>query len=500
MKAAFTWTDEALASVADLCVRRWGIRVREGDSPRLRLLSESAYLGSADESFPGFVARLSSLDDDDPEMQAFIAQLVVGETSFFRDQPQFNALRESVLPAIAADRRREGRLQLRVWSAGCASGEEPYSVAMLIAETIPDWRDWDIRILGTDINPFALRRARLARFGDWSFRGVEDESIRGYFLPVGARTRYLQHPCRELVKFDRHNLATDSLPDPERGLAGLDVILCRNVTIYFDLALTRRLADGFLEALGPGGWLFVGHAEPDPQVFGRFEPVEFKEALVYRAPGNTVKHPAPSRDVRSAGSGRQSPTPSVARRHSGQDHSPTSRAVEDHAEIRLPTLAEARVAYDAHDHAGASALLVAIANGGGSDPTAAHLLAQLSADEKHYDEALYWAFRALLLDRFHSPTMMLMGLIWLERGYLPRAREQLQHAIFNNPRAPEAHFYLSMVHRALENPDQSERSRERALRLARAHGGNLLESDLLPVERPRIGLAKEALAKSPPLE
>lgn len=491
MKASFTWSAEAHSSVAELCAKRWGIRFRESDSPRLRDVAESAYLGSNDNDFAEFVDRMSALADDDPEMQAFVSHLVVGETSFFRYRPQFAALRATILPDIIAGRRRERRHQLSIWSAGCASGEEPYSVAMLVAEAIPDWRDWDIRIVGTDINPFALRRARLARFGDWSFRGVDDETIRTYFRPVGARTRFLEHPCRDLVTFARHNLATDAVPDPRLGLVDLDVILCRNVTIYFDNSLTQALAAGFRAALVPGGWLFVGHAEPDPLVFNRYEPVEFDETLVYRVPGG---------DAPQVSTVPESPRIEVVVGSPAADVLTPSAACGDHdasvggevpGEPKRPTLVEARAAYDAHDHVGAFELLVSIANGEGTDPTAAHLLAQLSADEKRYEEALYWAFRALLLDRFHAPTMMLMGVIWLERGNPGRAREQLQHAIFNDPRAPEAHLYLSMAHRALENPEQAERSRERAVRLARARSDLRSDADLLPVERPRIGLAEE---------
>jgi chemotaxis protein methyltransferase CheR len=351
---------------------------------------------------------------------------------------------------------------------------------MLVTDLLPDWQDWDICIFGTDINPFALRRARLARFGDWSFRGVDDETIAKYFRTVGARTRFLLHPCRDLVTFLQHNLAIDPVPDREHGLVGLDVILCRNVTIYFDDVLTRLLADGFRSALAPGGWLLVGHAEPDPAVFGRFEAVEFAETIVYRVPGGASRTVEPALP---AARGLIEPTVD-----SEKSFEPS---VPEMSEPRQPTLAEARAAYDAHDHVGAFELLVAIAGGVEADPTSAHLLAQLSADEKRYDEALYWAFRALLLDRFHVPTLMLMALIWLERSDPIRAREFLQHAIFNNPTAPEAHLYLSMAHRALGNPEQAERSRDRAVRLARSHVDEWSEANLLPVERPRIGLAED---------
>ncbi len=478
MKAPFTWNDDAHSKVAEMCVGRWGIRFRAADSHRLRDVAESAYLASNDVDFERFVDRMSALPDDDPEMQAFVSQLVVGETSFFRYRPQFEALRTRILPDLIAERRRERRLELTFWSAGCASGEEPYSVAMLVAELIPDWQDWDISVYGTDINPYALRRARLARFGDWSFRGVDDETISRYFRPVGARTKFLSHPCRDLVTFFRHNLATDPVPDPEHGLAGLDVILCRNVTIYFDEVLTRLLADGFRSALAPGGWLLVGHAEPDSSVFGRFEPVEFDETLVYRVSGGPVR-PAGTKGVSLPQSGE------VVEAEPAKPDFALPVVPEQHR----PTIAEARTAYDAHDHVGAFELLVAIANAAGADPTAAHLLAQISADEKRYDESLYWAFRALLIDRFHVPTMMLMALIWLERNDPARARELLQHAIFNNPRAPEAHLYLSMAHRALGNTQQAERSRDRAVRLARTSTDVRGSDDLLPVERPRIGLA-----------
>lgn len=480
MKAPFTWSDEAHEVVSRMCVSRWGIRFRPGDTHRLRDVAECAYLASNDSDVGHFFERMRALPDDDPEMQAFVSQLVIGETSFFRYRPQFEALRSTILPALIAERRHQRRHVLRIWSAGCSSGEEPYSAAMLVSDLIPDWRDWDIQIFGTDINPYALRRARLARFGDWSFRGVDDVTIASYFRQVGARTRFLVHPCRELVKFFLHNLATDPVPDREHGLSDLDVILCRNVTIYFDESLTQTLADGFRSALTPGGWLLVGHAEPDPAVFSRFEPVEFEETLVYRAPGGAASGEIPARPA---------PTP---RTPIAEPAIPTlvDRSAKG-PDPKLPTLVEARAAYDAHDHVGAAELLAAIASRPGADPTATHLLAQLSADEKRYDEALYWAFRTLLIDRFHAPTLMLMALIWLERGEPTHARELLQHAIFNNPRAPEAHLYLSMAHRALANPDQAERSRDRAVRLARAHADEWKGTDLLPVERPRIGLAED---------
>lgn len=470
MKAPFDWSPATERSLAGLCVARWGIRFRSDDAHRLRHIAEAAYLASADPTVAAFVQRIAALSDDEPELQAFVAQLVVGETSFFRYRPQFDALRSSILPSIIDGRRAERRHVLRIWSAGCASGEEPYSMAMLVASILPDWREWDVRIVGTDINPYALRRARMARYGDWSFRGVDSETIDTFFRPAGPRARYLAHDCRDLVTFRVHNLATDPIPDPALGLDCLDVILCRNVMIYFDTSLMSTLVTGFHAALADGGWLLVGHTEPDPDVFRQLQAVEFPETLVYRKPGGTVRavsHPAAS---------------------------PAAPAAASPAEPVVPTLDEARSAYDAHDHAGAAEILLALVSRGSDDPAAPHLLAQLAADEKRYDEALFWSFRALLRDRFHASTLMLMALVWLERGDAARARDLLQQAIFNDPRAPEAHLYLSMAHRALGNSAQAERSRERAARLARQGTADVAAGPLFPVQRARLILIDAATA------
>jgi chemotaxis protein methyltransferase CheR len=471
VKAPIAWDDRWQEAFRELCSSRWGFRYKPDDAFTLRDLVDRAYQASDLESVDAFYALLQSLTDTSPEVQAFIGQMVVGETSFFRNQPQFSALAVQVFPDLIEERRRIGDRRLRIWSAGCASGEEPYSVAILLALLLEDWQAWDIKIIGTDINPFALRRASEALYSEWSFREADPEIVAKFFTPV-SRLRRLDHPCKKMVSFRRQNLATDPIPDPESGIADLDVILCRNVTIYFYKELTARLAAGFFEALKPGGWLVVGHTEPDTSVYAPFEAHEFPDTILYRRPPPeplVAAAPVPAR----SGSGPLTP--------SGEEEPlPPPKPA--------PTLADALAAYDAHDLALAYEVLVLVSQLQPRSPDAPHLLAQVSADEKRYDEAVYWAVTALQRDGFHVPTLLLLGLVFLERDDPERAKVQFQQAIFNDPTAPEAHLYMSMAQRALGRTELADRSRERAARLAR--DPRRTGEPLLPVQRPRRYLAE----------
>jgi chemotaxis protein methyltransferase CheR len=483
MKAAIEWTDAWRDAFGRLCAERWGFRYSPDDAFTLRDIVERAYQASDAPSLAAFAEQLGALPDSDPEVQAFVGRMVVGETSFFRNQAQFSALETRVLPDLIAERRREGDLRMRVWSAGCASGEEPYSIAILLATLLADWREWDISIEATDLNPFALRRAADALYSEWSFREADPEVVARFFTPV-ARLRRLDHPCRSLVRFRRHNLATDPIPDPAHGLADLDLIFCRNVTIYFGRELTERLAGAFFDALRPGGWLVVGHTEPDTSIYARFDAREFPDTILYARPETT--------DTRVAPADRRDDAP--------RDEPPAAHMIDEPAPAtaapRAPsTLADALAAYEARDLASAFELLHDVTSSDETTPVAPHLLAQISADETRYDEALYWAFTALQRDAFHVPTLLLMGLVFLERGDAARAKDHFDQAVYLDPACTEAHVYLSMAHRALGRDDLAERSRERASRLARSLPADA-GAPLLPVQRARL-LAADPTRRAP---
>jgi chemotaxis protein methyltransferase CheR len=194
------------------------------------------------------------------ERQVLAQCLAIGETYFFRDESFFRNLEFAILPELLRDRREKGR-RLRLWSAGCSTGEEPYSVAMLLAGMLPDWREWDISILATDLNAEALRKARAGIYRQWSIRSNLPASAKR-FLATRPDGHHEVHPdIRRLVRFDALNLADDCYPSVSNSTTAMDLVLCRNVLIYFESRRVAAVLTRLGRALAPDGWLLATSAE-----------------------------------------------------------------------------------------------------------------------------------------------------------------------------------------------------------------------------------------------
>ena len=239
------------------------------------------------------------LDDGAGEWAALEAEITIGETFFFRYAEQFAALRETILPGLVAARGTERTL--RVWSAGCSTGAEPYSVAILLHQLLgPALPDWRVSVVGTDISIAALATARAAEFGRWALRTLPVEERVRYFHRVPASpgaTReggYALRPeFRRMVRFERQNLMSlldSSMPD---GFDGFDLILCRNVLIYFHAETVAGIVRALGRRLRPGGWLLIGHAEPHPAFAGWLEAVNLPGTVAYRRPPESAPAPPP---------------------------------------------------------------------------------------------------------------------------------------------------------------------------------------------------------------
>lgn len=232
------------------------------DRVRKRLLA-TKIADSAD-----YLAHLKDRDQGLAEWTALEAEITIGETFFFRYAEQFTALRDTILPDILARRRDERRL--RIWSAGCATGAEPYSISILLHEILGSAiGDWRISILGSDINETFLETARQARFGQWALRALRPDQRARWFIESGLNTWTLRTPYRSLVRFERANLMDLLGPAPPLELVDFDLILCRNVLIYFHVDVVTGLVRALGARLTPQGWLLLGHAEPNPS-FGAF--------------------------------------------------------------------------------------------------------------------------------------------------------------------------------------------------------------------------------------
>jgi chemotaxis protein methyltransferase CheR len=213
--------------------------------------------------------------------------LSVGETYFFRDSAVFDALEHKVLPALIAARRKSGK-RLRIWSAGCCTGEELYSMAILLDRTIPDLADWKLTLLGTDINPGFLQKAKLGVYRDWSFRNVPAWIRQRYFRTDEHGSHAIVPELRQRVTFDYLNLATDPYPGHGNDALAMDIVLCRNVLMYFEPGLARQVIDKLHGALAADGWLAVSPSEAGGHVYPRFERMKFPDATLYRKQGATM--------------------------------------------------------------------------------------------------------------------------------------------------------------------------------------------------------------------
>ena len=217
--------------------------------------------------------------------------LTVGETYFFRERKSLEAFRSRVLPEYLT------RGRLRVWCAGCSSGEEPYTVAMLVHEARSPEHPMALRILGTDINPRALEKARRGIYSRWSFRGMSEELRQRYFDPASPQTFAVKPRFREEVSFAPHNLVGEKI-SPWHDAEPVDVIFCRNVLIYFAPATIAMILDRFYRLLAPGGWLLVAPCETSILLASRFSSVSCLGATLYRkgSPDSGVASVFPMRE------------------------------------------------------------------------------------------------------------------------------------------------------------------------------------------------------------
>ncbi len=247
------------------------------DELAVRMVAAAPSLGFA--NVDDCVRSLLATPWSSHQIKQLAHHLSVPETYFYRELPIMRALREHVLPALLSRRRVEGR-RLRVWTAGCCTGEEPYSIAILLHELLKDIGQWDIEIRATDLDVHALSRASKGEYAEWSFRDFPAQLRAKYFTPVSGRRYRIAPRLRSLVQFEFHNLA-----DPLAFLgsaAGYDLILCRNVLLYFASSKAQTALGGLADALADDGWLVVGSVELALVGDAALTAVAFEDCVLHR--------------------------------------------------------------------------------------------------------------------------------------------------------------------------------------------------------------------------
>jgi len=273
-------SEEEFRLLRDFIHERYGLFFDEGQraSLRARLVGRLSSLDLL--SFEDYYHYLRFGPQRNEELQRMVSHLTNNETYFFREQAQLQVFSSHVLKSLKERRSREGERTLRVLSAGCSTGEEVHTLAMLVYDSGQFFWNWDVRVFGLDVDPAALEKARRGIYFHNSFRAMNPALLEKHFVKQGPGAQ-VKEGIRRLVKLRQGNILEAVSYE---GMTPLDVIFCRNVLIYFSDASIQRVVRLFYESLRPGGYLLLGHAESLSRITDIFTPIRFPGAMLYQKP------------------------------------------------------------------------------------------------------------------------------------------------------------------------------------------------------------------------
>ncbi|MCL1468304.1 CheR family methyltransferase [Argonema galeatum] len=394
--------------------------------------------------------------------------LTTGESYFFRDKGQFALLKNRILPQLIESKNKEINIKggdkktLRLWSAGCSTGEEPYSLAILLYELLPDLDNWNILILGTDLNQKAIEKAKHGIYSPWSFRLVEPHLQMQYFARRQTEWK-VDENIRKMVRFSYGNLVKDNFPNLSSDIHNMDIIVCRNVFVYFKFKAISIVMKKFYNTLAPGGCLITGHTELYGQDIGRFQVKVLPESVLYERSKNSQFEP--SKSVRYDVNLRES----VQRTSNPSNTDPQLAKSAKTIAINIPNFAKqltrvetealfdktrkndvliraeklfARKAYADAIKQAEQVILLHPHNFG-----AYYLLAQAYANLGEHNKATYYCSLALEIDSLSVLPCYLLAHIAEEKGDIEKAKFYLKRIIYLAPSSISAYLELGFLYK-----------------------------------------------------
>ncbi|MBV7273373.1 protein-glutamate O-methyltransferase CheR [Clostridium sp. PL3] len=224
--------------------------------------------------------NLIRFSEDESEFYKLVNDLTVNETYFFRDFPQFQNFAEEILPIIIKDKQKRGDYNLRIWSAACSTGEEPYTLAIILLEMLEEPEKWNIEIVASDINELVIEAAKVGIYDERAVREVPPEYLYKYFTKI--EDKYLINlKLRKSVKFKKLNLFDF---EEMELMTNYDFIFCRNVLIYFNNRSRKMVVDSFYNSLNSGGFIFLGHSESIGRISAAYKAQKIGSIIVYSKP------------------------------------------------------------------------------------------------------------------------------------------------------------------------------------------------------------------------
>jgi len=375
---------------------------------------------------------------ESPYLEFLIAGITIGETYFFRDDHQMQLLSENVLPALIQSKRAANHFFLRIWSAGCASGEEIYTIAMLLREMLPDYQKWTLQLMGSDINTASLKKAREGIYGEWSMRSISDYYKNKYFNRE-KNQYHLHHDIRDAVNFMWLNLGSEDYPSMINNTNAQDLILCRNVLIYFDDHHVRNLMKKLDACLVEGAFLMLGASDP----------IQIKNTSLssYQKEGALLMHSTAKKEEKR-------PEPSLSDEPLVMYHDTYQKRKPE--KITLPPKISHKPKSDAvkseiEKLMDESSWQDVINKLTGLDQNTLHqvdmlnIMATALANIGKLDDAVLSCEESLGLDKTQKQTWVTLAMVLIEKNQLVEAESALRKALFLDYQFVIAHLQLGLL-------------------------------------------------------
>ena len=423
-----------------------------------------------------YYACLTSSEKRDDELRELLNRLTINHTYFFRNEPHFKVLKDKILPELIerklsaisyqpsaknvklkAESRQlnaNAKPALRIWSAGCSTGEEPYTIAMIIKDVIPDTENWDIQILATDASTEALEAAHKGVYSANSMRLVDDHHKNRYFTErpgAGLDAKYaIRDEIKKMVNFSFFNLMDEEYP------RGFDIIFCRNVTIYFELETTIRVIKNIAKSLDDDGYLFIGYSETLQFISDRFKMINWEDAIFYLKTEGGI---SPKQFI--------PPRPKLIELKVDAILEEISKAefeVESKERTEKKYLLEfeekivrAMKAIHTKNYEEALSLTEEAHFLEKNAPDPYYIAAEVYTNQGKFKDAKDNLYAALNKDMMFAPAHYLFGSIYMEEGKAEAAEESYRRALYLDSEFSLAHFSLANIYRGKNRIDDALR-------------------------------------------
>lgn len=447
---AGTFSKDLLSQISTMIANRFGLHFPPERWHELEraLLKAALDTNEAELQLLGTTSHLSHLSKR--AAQALINQLTVGETYFLRDKKLFNALRKEIFPELIR-KRRGVQKYMRIWSAGCCTGEEPYSIAILLREILPDLKDWSITILATDINPVFLRKMESGLYREWSFRDTPSDFRLQYFTVTEQGLYRIDPEIQKMVTSEYLNLADDSYPSLFNNTNAMDLIICRNVMIYFVPEMIRKITEGFNKSLADGGYLVVGPSEVPSISLQGFTDVLLAGTILYRkVEGDRGVRPdyqpEPELSLLMPGNSLLAKDfqDDPAEINLQQEFVSVAAKPQEAGSEKNPFRDAERLCGDGLYHE-ALTVLEKSTQPGSRDPKVFGLMARIYANLGYLDKALTWCQKAIDADKMNPALHYFQAIILQEQKHFEESVISLRSAIYLDPKHILAHAALGNI-------------------------------------------------------